>query len=51
MLKIVTDGRKATLDMRRVSDQATPESSKLNAGATTIAARYIQRRGDIYPTP
>jgi len=48
MLKIVTDGRKAALDMRLVSDHATGQSSKLDAAATTIAARYVQHRGDTY---
>ena len=56
MLKIVTDGRKAALDMRLVSDHATGdhptgEASKLDAAATTIAATYTEHRDNTYLDP
>jgi hypothetical protein len=48
MLKIVTDGRKAALDMRLVSDQATGEGNKLGVAATRIAEVYETNRHRTY---
>jgi N12 class adenine-specific DNA methylase len=48
MLKIVTDGRKAALDMRLVSDHATGEGNKLGVAATTIAGVYEKNRHRTY---
>ena len=48
MLKIVTDGRKAALDMRLVSAQATGDGNKIGVAATRIAATYEQHRDRTY---
>ncbi|HEY8718614.1 helicase-related protein, partial [Pengzhenrongella sp.] len=49
MLKIVTDGRKAALDMRLVTGgQGTGQGNKLGVAASTIAASYIKNRDRAY---
>ncbi|MBA2717275.1 MAG: helicase [Propionibacteriales bacterium] len=51
MLKISTDGRKAALDMRMVSDQPSTSTSKLDVAAEQIAGIWRQSRQLAYRDP
>jgi hypothetical protein len=51
MLKISTDGRKAALDMRLVTGEATEEPCKLDVVALTVTAIWAQHRTVTYSDP
>lgn len=48
MLKISTDGRKAALDMRMISDQPSTSTSKLDVAAEQIATIWSETRNLVY---
>jgi N12 class adenine-specific DNA methylase len=51
MLKISTDGRKAALDMRMVTGQASSTPSKLDVAAVKIASIWRENRANVYRDP
>ena len=51
MLKISTDGRKAALDMRMVTGEASSTPSKLDVAAAKIAGIWREHRDNAYRDP